>query len=383
MAHPRLAHDRRVRRLGSRRHDDAADDDGRTADQDPLLPLRRTHPGHHHDATGGRDHATARDHDAGAHPRDDRAARDHDAARGPRDDHAAGDHDAAHGPGNDHAAGDHLRDAPACRRRPRGHQRSAKEGCMTRDIVAMIDAVLAEGEPEDHGISGDQACPWCGHDWHGLPCDPDASWLGRDLFDCRCDSSLPRPDDTWRPRVTPYPRGRVLERMHTEGIDGWSATAPIVRHRPDPAHTHGCARSPEETFAAIRDIGAAWVSVLGRVADAFGSVPAEAFLSVHHSARRSGARLREDHNHIHIAFDGVSPDVLALFYGGGDLRPLLPEVPPVTREERMARALDARRHRNTGPPRPTAGQARRPRGHAPRTATNPTACDRPTSRRTP
>ncbi len=46
---------------------------------------------------------------------------------------------------------------------------------MTDDITAFIDAVLADGEPENGYDFGDPTYPMCrcGEDWHGLPITAD------------------------------------------------------------------------------------------------------------------------------------------------------------------------------------------------------------------
>lgn len=106
------------------------------------------------------------------------------------------------------------------------------------DIDALLDDATAQtitealerGESPEHGLASDQDCAWCGHDWHGLPCQTTLTpgfWTMEDLRQlrgCRCDSAMPRRDDTWRP-----PASNVERLMHDQGLDGWAAQAETER----------------------------------------------------------------------------------------------------------------------------------------------------------
>lgn len=56
-------------------------------------------------------------------------------------------------------------------------------------------------------------CHWCSHDWHGLKCGH-----------CICESTLHRPDDTWRPTLSSTAADQALRIMHETGCDGWVAS---------------------------------------------------------------------------------------------------------------------------------------------------------------
>lgn len=104
-----------------------------------------------------------------------------------------------------------------------------------------IDECLARGEVPDHRDPGD-VCHWCGHGFHGLGCHAPTEdvWLvllyceapdgqamplvepGDFGWPCRCDSTLTRLDDTWRPYVD---WRDLTSLMHRTGLDGYAAAA--------------------------------------------------------------------------------------------------------------------------------------------------------------
>lgn len=241
---------------------------------------------------------------------------------------------------------------------------------LLADVDAQtIDECLARGEAPDHR-DDDEACPWCHHGFHGLGCYPPVAYLVTNswYFDpdpvddaalpltdvgggldwpCRCDSALDRLDDTWRPPVAPW---GLASLMHQTGLDGWSAQALFNR-------------SLNRVQKAAED-AERWVSI--------GSTDRSPVIETECPECAAGGSHELP---VAPAVIGRSISVSALISGSVtyfmapmDVEPV-PVVPfdpePVVEpaEETPARALRHRQTRNTGPARPTAGRAHRPRRH--------------------
>lgn len=215
---------------------------------------------------------------------------------------------------------------------------------LLADVDAQtIDECLARGEAPDHRVDDDEACPWCHHGFHGLGCYPSVTYLVTNYspFDldpvddaampltdvgggldwpCRCDSALDRLDDTWRPLTQ-----ALTNLMHQTGLDGWSAQALFNR--------------------SLDRLRAAEVGV-------------EKWLGI-----------RAQHLHMTVMSGRITPEGIV---SGGLTVATISDFEPADldgndlvepEETPAARALRHRQTRNTGPARPPAGRAHRPRRH--------------------
>lgn len=272
-----------------------------------------------------------------------------------------------------------------------------------------ITESLERGESPDHA-DVDDGCPWCGHGFHGLGCYVPPVYVGTfgDVDDwaftlteptpheCGCDSSLTRRDDTWRPFIFDSSQEQHLKLMDETGLDGWAARIELLhrlranyeeaqrarreaheRSRRENLNRILC-RHMDETgldgWAAAADrarssmtmsmnftlavdpaaVNAAFASAGSAVEAVVGSIRAGVASIGEIVADIGGITVR------HPGFRGgrVPPAVQI----GEWLAP-----PPVPLEEpeltAQQRALQLRRDRNTGPERPSAGRARRPRRH--------------------
>jgi hypothetical protein len=185
-----------------------------------------------------------------------------------------------------------------------------------------ITESLERGESPDHGDLGDEACAWCGHDWHGLRCQP--YWIP-ELGTCNCDDSRQPLDDTWRPSVT-----RVQTLMRDEGLDGYAATESAYGSR-----------------RRLRIDLSAGTFLFGQAARAAAAVA----MSYHRSTVQTTA-----------ALDALPADLVAAARAFAESeRATAPPAPTETDPRR--RALTHRQQLGTGPAQPAAGRARRPRTH--------------------
>jgi hypothetical protein len=101
------------------------------------------------------------------------------------------------------------------------------------ELIDHIDALLAAGEPDDHGAPAALVCPWCEHQWHGLDC-----------WSCRCDTASARLDETWRPHA-----GTFANQATKEGLDGYSTEALFVWEAERQRRRHEAQR----TYDDVRD----------------------------------------------------------------------------------------------------------------------------------
>jgi hypothetical protein len=273
----------------------------------------------------------------------------------------------------------------------------------------MIDDCLARGEAPDARTA--EKCPWCRHDFHGLGCarphawgpatqydafsaiDTFASWTfepgqARD-WPCRCDSASTPLDDTWRPELPP---GDTSYLMHLTGLDGWS-----VRALFDAALEKGrqrigaglcpCGCGGPSEWISVGEIDEVPIVQLTPARVSAGDLvvmgPGVVLMAPGGDVEQPGIVTSEPppeppapryaRRVLTVSFDfNVRPEAFESFRRL--LEANMPRVPTVRfREPRpdepeqpetlQARALRLRQERNTGPARPTAQNARRPRRH--------------------
>jgi hypothetical protein len=82
-----------------------------------------------------------------------------------------------------------------------------------KPIMIGFDGAVEATEPPPSAVM----CDWCHHYWHGAVCTD-----GYGDQTCRCDSSLERRDDCWRPKLASEDSIRTIS--HDTGCDGWAAT---------------------------------------------------------------------------------------------------------------------------------------------------------------